>query len=194
MTEKRTRILKAARRVFLQRGFDAATMDEIAQRAGIAKGTLYLYFQDKVDLYAAQIEDRITDLTQTLSAIAAAEKPPIEKLTAIVHANLDYIARQYPGSYFILDTRAGQNPEVLKVIRQRIRPRLVETIGVIARVLQQGIDRRVFRTIDPFTVAAQIFSVVNSNLMIRALGHKLINPKRQTQSIMDLILRGIAVR
>ena len=66
-------ICAAALQVFAEKGFAAAKLDEIAKRAGVSKGTLYLYFQDKADLFRAVIRDTVvpnvenmrTDLIQT---------------------------------------------------------------------------------------------------------------------------------
>lgn len=54
--EKRSQILAGARQVFLERGFDAASMGDIARAAGVSKGTLYVYFVDKVDLFTALVQ------------------------------------------------------------------------------------------------------------------------------------------
>lgn len=56
--EKRSQILAGAREVFLERGFDAASMGDIARAAGVSKGTLYVYFKDKVDLFTALIQSQ----------------------------------------------------------------------------------------------------------------------------------------
>jgi AcrR family transcriptional regulator len=54
---KRQQILEGARRVFLAQGFDAASMGEIAREAGVSKGTLYVYFENKEDLFSALVEE-----------------------------------------------------------------------------------------------------------------------------------------
>lgn len=54
--EKRCQILSGAREVFLERGFDGASMGDIARVAGVSKGTLYVYFKDKVDLFTALVQ------------------------------------------------------------------------------------------------------------------------------------------
>ncbi len=61
-------ILAAARRVFARRGFDAATLEEVAQEAGIAKGTLYLYFPSKEEIFWAAVRERMLELRQRAQA------------------------------------------------------------------------------------------------------------------------------
>ena len=66
--EKRGRILLGARSVFNARGFDAASMSEIATAAGVSKGTLYVYFEDKEHLFVALIEQERESQKQTMYA------------------------------------------------------------------------------------------------------------------------------
>src|SRR5438445_8997313 len=56
-SSKRRQILDGARKVFLELGFDGASMGEIARAAGVSKGTLYVYFPDKAGLFAAIVEE-----------------------------------------------------------------------------------------------------------------------------------------
>jgi AcrR family transcriptional regulator len=64
-------IEQAARKVFLSRGFQSATIQEIAERAGIAKGTVYLYYKSKDDLYAALLLPALEFLNERFSALLA---------------------------------------------------------------------------------------------------------------------------
>ncbi len=95
VTAFRTReILAAARQLLDQRGLEAMTMEEIAAAAGVAKGTLYLYFQSKDDLIQALVtmvgKNILTDLEGTLQAPGA----PPEKLKRIVTVLLEYLNRE----------------------------------------------------------------------------------------------------
>jgi AcrR family transcriptional regulator len=78
---RRRAILKAALTVFAAQGFEAARLDDVAQRAGVAKGTLYLYFRDKEALFEALVRDAVSPLLEQMSRIAAA--PDIAPLQAI---------------------------------------------------------------------------------------------------------------
>jgi AcrR family transcriptional regulator len=81
----RTReILAAARRVMDQRGLEALTMEEIAATAGVAKGTVYLYFQGKEDLIRALVSQVAENLLRDLQAITARPLLPQEKLTQVI--------------------------------------------------------------------------------------------------------------
>jgi AcrR family transcriptional regulator len=68
-TAKRRQIIDGARAVFLAQGFDAASMGEIARRAGVSKGTLYIYFQSKEELFAVVAQESCTMQAEPLLAL-----------------------------------------------------------------------------------------------------------------------------
>lgn len=73
--ERREAILAAALDEFSARGFEAARLDDVARRAGIAKGTIYLYFRDKETLFAELIRARLVPIVGTLQHMQAADLP-----------------------------------------------------------------------------------------------------------------------
>ena len=95
VTAFRTReILAAARSLLEQRAPEAMTMEEIAAAAGVAKGTLYLYFQSKDDLIQALITQVGENILRDLEAALVAPGTPPEKLTRIVSVLLEYLNRE----------------------------------------------------------------------------------------------------
>ena len=194
MQDKRQRILKAAIEVFLRKGFESATMDEVANKARIAKGTLYLYFKDKADLYGSLLEEKIDLLTQALAAIAAGADTPRARLEAMIRRNLEFITGEYSGPEFFSHTQAGHDPEVLKVIRSRVTPKLAALLHVIAGVVQQGVAAGEFRKADPFDIAVRVFGLVNVNLMRRALDPEPLDPAREATRLCDFVFYGISLK
>ena len=95
VTAFRTReILAAARKLLEQRGPEAMTMEEIAADAGVAKGTLYLYFQSKDDLIQALLTRVGENIVQDLEASLQAPGTPAEKLVRVVSVLLEYLNRE----------------------------------------------------------------------------------------------------
>jgi AcrR family transcriptional regulator len=81
---RREAILDAALSVFAERGYEAARLDDVAERAGVAKGTLYLYFADKEALFEEVIRGAASPVVERLSALAAIPDMPIaESLEAL---------------------------------------------------------------------------------------------------------------
>src|SRR5580698_9110810 len=83
-------ILAAARKVFATRGFSEATVDEIAAEAGIAKGTVYLYFSSKKDIYLAALMQGLHELHQRTAATMDAAKGVEAKLRSFVRTRIEY--------------------------------------------------------------------------------------------------------
>nr|MBA3454015.1 TetR/AcrR family transcriptional regulator [Deltaproteobacteria bacterium] len=88
--DKRERILAAAETVFAKHGFFAARVAEIAKEAGVADGTIYLYFKSKDDLLISLFETRMKQVNDELRAAIAAE-PPRDQLRAFIRTYLRLI-------------------------------------------------------------------------------------------------------
>jgi AcrR family transcriptional regulator len=95
VTAFRTReILRAARQLLEERGLEAMTMEEIAGVAGVAKGTLYLYFQSKDDLIEALITQVAENILRDLESNLMAPGTPADKLPRMVSVLLGYLNRE----------------------------------------------------------------------------------------------------
>ena len=81
---RRQAILAAALSVFAAHGFEAARLEDVAQRAGVAKGTLYLYFRDKEALFEALVRNAVSPVLEQMRRIAAAaDIPPLQALDTL---------------------------------------------------------------------------------------------------------------
>ena len=87
--EVRERILHAAMGSFAQTGYDKTKMDDIAKRLGLSKGTLYLYFKSKEDLYDSLVLDGFTQVVQRLAELAQQEEPACWRKHRIEHNERD---------------------------------------------------------------------------------------------------------
>src|SRR5512147_2676030 len=91
-SDKRERILSAAERIFARHGFFAAKVSDVAKEAGVADGTIYLYFKSKDDLLISLFERRMQQVNDTLRAATARVKSPKDQLRAFVTAYLQLVA------------------------------------------------------------------------------------------------------
>lgn len=87
--QRKQAILDAALSVFAERGFEAARLDDVAARAGVAKGTLYLYFDDKEKLFEEVVRGAVTPIVERLRALAAATDMPIGKVLEALFATFE---------------------------------------------------------------------------------------------------------
>src|SRR6187455_2658816 len=92
--DKRERILLAAERIFAQHGFFAARVSEIAKEAGVADGTIYLYFKSKDELLISLFESRMERFNEMLGRAVAAATRPTDRLHAVIRTYLTLVREQ----------------------------------------------------------------------------------------------------
>ena len=92
--EARDRLLRAAERLFAEKGFAATSVHEITDAAGVNRALLYYYFEDKHSLYTAVIDEGVAEFTQMLDRAFGVPGSYAERLAAFVHGYLDLVARR----------------------------------------------------------------------------------------------------
>src|SRR6476620_10892167 len=94
-SERRAQLLDAAQAVFVQSGYHAAAMDEIAERAGVSKPVLYQHFPGKLDLYLALLDTHCDTLEQLVRrALGATDGDNEARVRATVAAYFDFVTRE----------------------------------------------------------------------------------------------------
>src|SRR5687768_1597394 len=133
-SDKRVRILSAAERVFAKRGFFAARVSEIARAAGVADGTIYLYFKSKDDLLISLFESRMEMVNQQLAAAVALAPTATDRLLAILRTFLELVATS-PRLAEVLTVELRQSSKFMK---EYSNPRFGELLKLIATVIADG--------------------------------------------------------
>jgi len=144
-------ILAAARRLMEQKGLDSLTMDEIAQAAGVAKGTLYLYFQSKDELIQALLSQVAEAMARDLETVLAAPESPPEKLRRAVTLLLQYVEQErelFP-IYLRELVRSKSSREALPFLRKQEE----RNLGLLTRLFSEGIASREFINVNPRLLA-----------------------------------------
>ncbi|MBA4805237.1 MAG: TetR/AcrR family transcriptional regulator [Brevundimonas sp.] len=134
-------ILAAALEVFAARGFQAARLEEVAKRAGVSKGALYLYFETKADLFRAVVTDAISPNIDRVRAVAAADLP----LEQVARLALPMLARQVvsdrriTGVVKLVIAESRNHPELAAIWRETVVEPGVQLIsGLIAKAQARG--------------------------------------------------------
>jgi AcrR family transcriptional regulator len=133
--DTRQKLYEAAVELIAEQGFSATTVEDIALRAGVAKGTVYYNFKSKTDLFEELLRHGIGLLTDAFRA-AVAGRPPREAVAALVRTQLEYIQRYRAFAQLLLSEMWRTNREwqqTLILLRE-------QAIGVIASTLQAGVD------------------------------------------------------
>src|SRR5256885_2666434 len=112
-SDKRTRIMDAAIKVFAERGFHSATVAEIAKAAGVADGTIYLYFKGKDDLLLRLFDEKMTALLAEARSELAREKSAPDKLQRFIQLHLALVERN-PELASVLIVELRQSAQFIK--------------------------------------------------------------------------------
>jgi AcrR family transcriptional regulator len=149
-------ILDAAERVFGSRGFAGAKMTEIAERAGLAAGTLYNYFDSKEAIFRALLDERGEELSALLDPIAAARGDGRAALRQLIRTTFEYV-ESHAAMLTVIMQVGGADPGASRQYRRTLaRYQAVLTAGA-----RQGIIRRDFA---PAELAAVLAGVVCGTL------------------------------
>jgi AcrR family transcriptional regulator len=189
-------LLDAALDLFVEKGFAATRAEEVAARAGVSKGTLYLYYPSKEDLLKAVIEHRVSSEIAAGAAEAAGFTGPTDELLRkIVTA---WWQRLYDspvsGVFKIIITEVRNFPEIAEFHQKSVVEPGHQLIG---RLLQRGIDRGEFRPVD---LASAVHSLIFPMIMVCLHKHSLgacipeqrLDGKAFIRDHIELMLRGLS--
>lgn len=176
---RRQQIMVAAKRVFSEKGFNKATMEDIAQEAELSPGTLYLYFKNKEELYAS-LSLRILQylLLRVEHVISMKKAGPEEKLKALMEAMYDVYEFD---PLIIINMFHLQSSETLKNLTPQLLSEIKELSGKsmqsIAQIFRDGVAQGVF--IDRHPVAlTDVFWALFSGVILWLTSKKLINEEK----------------
>lgn len=170
--DKRERILAAAERIFARHGFFAARVSEIAKEAGVADGTIYLYFKSKDDLLISLFEHRMTQVNAELRA-AIAGLGPSAQLRAFVHAYLQMVSDE-PAAAEVLTLELRQSGKFMK---EYDNPQFGELLRLLGGIIADGQAAGVLATAIPSSIAARmIFGILDEIALVWLLARMPARP------------------
>ncbi len=184
-------LLEAARRVFAKKGFDAATVDEIAAAAGVAKGTVYLYYRSKREVYWGALEHGITELHKEIQTRLAAEKTPEDKIRAFIAIKIGYFEknRDFFRIYFSEIGSGFSHPAQMP---RSFEAMYLQQAGLLEAALQQGVQCKAIRKVRTDTAAVAISDLIRGIIVQRLLGWSKKDVESDINFVFDLVWRGIA--
>jgi len=188
-------ILDAALACFAEKGFAASRMDDIAERAGVTKGTIYLYFENKEAVFKALVRESIgAQISQVIESIRAYEGSSRDLLcnavTMIAHfaATSDRVVLPK-----IIVAEAGNFPELARFYRDEI---IENGLGAFTSVIARGVTRGEFRDVNPDHVARMMIAPILLSIFWRTTFAQFdavpYDYQAFLRSHLDILLRGIA--
>ena len=187
-------ISAAALEVFAEKGFAAARVEEIARRAGVSKGTLYLYFKDKEDLFRAVVRDAIApNVAAITEAISTMEAPFAEVIRVFLAGFAEREARLPLGAVAKMVIGESRNfPELARVWHDEVASK---AIGALAAFVRGAQERGEARAGDPRLYAFSLIGPMVLGALWRATlvpaGGQPLDLAELSRQHAETVLRGL---
>ena len=188
-------ILDAALAVFAEKGFSAARMDDIAQRAGVTKGTIYLYFESKDAVFRGLVQESIGATIQAATQAAESFEGSAADLLRMVLRGIGAFIRESDRIVLpkLFIAEAGNFPALAEFYRREVVDR---GLGLLTSVIARGIARGEFRAVEPEHVARICIGPLLVAVFWRTTFAKFDTVPYDLQGLIethiDVLLRGLA--
>lgn len=188
--QRRRHVLDCAKDVFAFRGYHSASVSDIIRAAGIARGTFYIYFKSKRDIFDRLLDEffaLIQANVKLIDASASAETSPIEQLRRNVDGVVGVLFGNLALSKILLSEAVGLDPE----FDQKLIEFYSKLLGMIERSLDTGKRLGVVRRCDPRIVARCILGTVKEAMYQQVMGSFNADRERFVEELLRFNLKGV---
>lgn len=190
-------IINAAAAVFNEKGFEAATIEDIISRAEVSKSMLYQYFKSKDDLYYSVIQPALARLEKNIEKIADnAREAPEMKIKKMSVALFQFYRKEPDAYHLVTRYKAKEFARLLSEDKLQHLQNLMRSGRVqCAKVVEEGIQQGKFRKIDPYTASVIFWSAFMGVVHFQ---EQRMGPGKKDYTLstidtyMDWLLKGIA--
>lgn len=177
-------IVRCAAVVFSEREFHEVLTDDIAQRLGIGKGTIYRYFDSKEDLYLAAISEGLNGLHAAVTEVLQQQAPADTTIEAVVRTMVNYFWRRR--DFFVLMHRL--EPKLKARERADWQQHRNNVITLVRGVLERGMAHGEIGRVDTRLAVEVLFGMIRAACLYRADSDR---PDELTRLVTGLFLRGV---
>jgi AcrR family transcriptional regulator len=192
--DKLRRIKDAAAKQFIANGYDDTTIREIAARAGVGLGTVFVYAATKRDLLFLTVNDDLDSIVDKIAAMKRLDRPILEALLRVFQLYYDYFAREPALSRLALREMSfyASGPEAKRFLKAR--ERLLTHLG---EIVQAAVDRKEISTKERSSVVAWVIFAIYQVEIRRWLSADRLNIKSGLASLrqqLRLLINGLSPR
>ena len=179
----RERILEAAIQVFEERGFGAASVDQIAQRAGVAKGTVYLHFPSKEALFVEALKHAYHQLEGAIRGELPRVVDPCARARRAVEISVEYVSK-YKNLIRAAVHEANLSPGAgRELLEARLR-----FVMEMAETIRKGVEEGVYRPCDPVVMVLSLLGAVQNAVFFWAVVRGR-DPHEITEELVRMVWR-----
>ena len=180
---------------FRTRAIEAAAVRVIAEEAGVAKGTLYLYFESRADLLQKAAEATFTEIMERLEAVFAQELPFADKIRALVLAQLDFVDSHRDFFRLYVAVRyAGSDIAEASRLDRPMMGQFQTYVRELTALLYGAIETGHLESVDPTKLALFMTEGINAILLHRLEEAEPPEAEAEADWIADLLVNGMAAR
>lgn len=192
LTEKKrnkyVRILESALQVFAEKGFHRARISDVAKRAGVADGTVYLYFKNKHDLLIKTFEEIMEVILEKVMEILSSNLSPSDKMREIVRTHYE-LALTHPHIVEVITFELRQSHKFMKEYENR---KFKEYLRLISEVIKEGQERGEFsREITPRVASRAIFGMLHETMLQWVAGGKKKDLDEISNTVLQMVIKAI---
>jgi AcrR family transcriptional regulator len=158
--ERPGQIIDAAIEIFGEKGLAGARLEDIAKRAGVSKGTIYLYFPNKEALFREVVRAKIIGRIETAEA-QRDEGPAIEQLRTCMRSFWDFVrSPTFATVYQLVHGELHQFPDLAEFYAREV---ILRSNALLQRIVRRGIERGEFRPVEPGAAARMLTAMLMSH-------------------------------
>jgi len=187
-------IQEAAMRVIARKGMAAATMQEIAREAGVAKGTIYLYFRDRDELVEKTFETAIGELHRRIDAALDLDAPFDRKLREIIRAKIGYFREHAEFFRLYISLRMPEgSPQRQRRQKRTCQPQYLSRVERFAGFLRDAMERGEARRVDPHRLALYLIEGSTAIVLERLTEASSPSEEDDIDFLAGVALEGISL-
>jgi TetR/AcrR family transcriptional regulator, fatty acid metabolism regulator protein len=184
-------IIEAAVRIFARKGYYNSRVSDIAREAGLAAGTIYLYFKTKDDILVTLFREKMAHFVASLRKAIAAEPDAVAKIRRLVQLHFEMLEGDPELAEVVqVELRQGQ-----KFFRGASAHEISSYFALIGSVLEEGVAQGQVRPELPIKVATKaLFGAMDQMTTSWVLGKRAYRLADTAETVADIFLRGVAAR
>lgn len=191
-TAKRKLIIDGALKVFARSGLYDFKMIEVAEEAGVGKGTLYEYFPSKDALIAGSFALFMEEFESHLASQLQPEDDPAAQIERLISSSMEFCLAEKERLDALFDFYAAAIPKHDgKSILGDLAPNYRHMIGWVAEIVADGVKRGIFRPVDDKLVASMILALLDGLLFQAALGVTQLDVNKTAHGVSQMLLHGL---
>ncbi len=190
--KRRRQIIAAARQVFSRKGYDAATVEEIADTAGVSKGLIYNYFRSKEDILLATAEALMSRLEEHMERMSTAKVTASDKILAAQHMHTGEMIKQWDFVQIMFEfwSESVRRPEMARPYARMFR----KARAYLETVIDNGIASGEFRPVPAKEVASLMIAMADGLTVQRMLDARAFTWRNVSDAMDDLLLNALLAR